>query len=143
MTDKDKIVVDRPTATTGIAAIRAQQTKITDAGSAGAGLFDKVTAALGIAVPGQATVEAPTGGADTIRQQAAALSKRAGSIATTLESWMNTEVGVQGDGATAVTQADGGSGSKPVEPAKPTPTVKPYTTSGGTTGGVSPYPAVK
>lgn len=105
----DTVVVDRPTATVGIAAIRGQQTKITDAGSEGAGVFDKVTKALGITIAGQATVEAPTGGADTVRRQAAALSRRVGSVAGGLEKWMTTELGIQTDTAQTVTATgDGG-----------------------------------
>lgn len=168
----DDIVVDRTTAETGIKAIRAQQTKFTDAGNEGAALFDKVSAALGIAIAGQPAVEVPTGGADTVRRQAAALSKRAGGVAASLETWMNTELGIQNDAATAVTRAGDDASSKPTDPkpadpkptptptepkpeapkptpapaqapspAPTTPTVKPYSTSGGSTGGTSPYPA--
>ena len=105
------VVVDRPSATAGIAAIRKQQTTITDAGSAGAGLFDRVSTALGITIPGQAAVEVPTGGADTVRQQAAAISRRTGAVADGLESWMNTELGIQQSAAQAVNAADGKSGT--------------------------------
>jgi hypothetical protein len=133
------IVVDRPSATAGIAAIRAQQAQITDAGSEGAGLFDKVTKALGITVPGQGAVEVPTGGADTVRQQAEALSRRTGAVADGLEKWMNTELEIQTRGAQAVRAAGDGSGkdapappaSKPADPAPaaetPKPEVKPET----------------
>ncbi|MBN7296600.1 hypothetical protein [Mycobacteroides abscessus] len=105
----DTVVVDRPSATVGIAAIRGQQTAITAAGSSGAGVFDAVTKALGIAIPGQAAVEVPSGGADTVRQQAAAISRRVGSVADGLETWMNTELGIQKDAAQTVTATgDGG-----------------------------------
>ncbi|MFV8137422.1 hypothetical protein ACNQR7_07610 [Mycolicibacterium senegalense] len=105
----DTVVVDRPSATVGIAAIRGQQTVITDAGSEGAGVFDKVTKALGMVIPGQAAVEVPSGGADTVRQQAAAISRRTGSVADGLEKWMTTELGIQTDTAQTVTATgDGG-----------------------------------
>lgn len=105
----DSVVVDRPSATVGIAAIRGQQTVITTAGSEGAALFDAVTKALGMAIPGQAAVEVPTGGADTVRQQAAAISRRTGSVADGLETWMNTELSIQKDAAQTVTATgDGG-----------------------------------
>lgn len=105
------VVVDRPSATAGIAAIRKQQTKITTAGGDGAALFDQVTAALGIAIPGQEAVEVPTGGADTVRQQAAAISRRTGAVADGLEKWVNTELGIQQSAAQAVNAADGKSGT--------------------------------
>ncbi|MBE5469531.1 hypothetical protein E3G67_001460 [Mycobacteroides abscessus] len=105
----DTVVVDRPSATVGIAAIRGQQTKITDAGSSGAGVFDKVTKALGMVIPGQAAVEVPSGGADTVRQQAAAISRRTGSVADGLEKWMTTELGIQTDTAQTVTATGDGS----------------------------------
>lgn len=105
----DSVVVDRPSATVGIAAIRKQQTAITNTGSEGAAVFDAVTKALGITIPGQAAVEVPTGGADTVRQQAAAISRRVGSVADGLEKWMTTELGIQTDTAQTVTATgDGG-----------------------------------
>lgn len=121
----DDIVVDRPTCSAGITALRAQRAKFTDAGREGAALFDKVTAALAIAIPGQPAVEVPTGGADVIRQQAAALSKRAGEVSASLETWMNGELGIDDDGAVGVQNAGGDAGSKPADPAPAPTSAKP------------------
>lgn len=138
MTDKISIK-DKATVDAGIKDFGAQKTAISSIGNDLKSEFDALTAALGITVDGEsAEGEVPAGLGDSAKSRADAAATELGALANSWQSWVNGVTVIQEDGAD---KAQGGSGDAPAKPTEPT--VKPYTTSGGTTGGTSPYPAVK
>lgn len=146
MTDKISIK-DKATVDAGIKAFGAQKTAITDIGKDLKAELDALTAALGITVDGEsAEGEVPTGLGDAAKARADAAATSLGTIAASWQKWVNGAEVIQEEGGAAVTGSGGtasaGVGASGTTDAKPTPPqAKPYSTSGGTTGGVSPYPA--
>lgn len=142
MTDKisvkNKGVIDA-----GIKDFRTQKTAVTSIGTDLKSEFDALIKALGITVDGEsAEGEVPTGLGDAAKARADAAATSLGKVADGWQSWVNGAEVIQEEGGDKVT----GNGDTPSKPAnaKPTaPQAKPYSTSGGSTGGVSPYPAVK
>ncbi|NOR99703.1 hypothetical protein [Mycobacteroides abscessus] len=142
MTDKITIK-NKATVDAGIRGFGTQKTAITGIGNDLKSEFDALTAALGITVDGEsAEGEVPAGLGDAAKARADAAATSLGKVADGWQSWVNGAEVIQEEGGTAVQQADGSTPSKPADP-KPTPQAKPYSTSGGSTGGSSPYPAVK
>lgn len=143
MTDKisvkNKGVIDA-----GIKDFRTQKTAVTSIGTDLKSEFDALIKALGITVDGEsAEGEVPTGLGDAAKARADAAATSLGKVADSWQKWVNGAEVIQEEGATAVQQADGSTPSKPADPKPTAPQAKPYSTSGGSTGGVSPYPAVK
>lgn len=144
MTDKISIK-DKATVDAGIKDFGAQKTAITSIGNDLKSEFDALTKALGITVDGEtAQGEVPTGLGDAAKSRADSAATSLGTLATGWQTWVNGATVIQEEGADKVT---GGSSvdtpSKPADPKPTAPQAKPYSTSGGTTGGSSPYPAVK
>lgn len=147
MTDKIS-VKDKATVDAGIKDYRTQKEAVTGIGNDLKAELDALTAALGITVDGEsADGEVPTGLGASAKARADAAATSLGTLADSWQSWLDGVEVIQEEGATGVQGASGGSGDFGGVTASGTvdtsPTVKPYSTSGGTTGGVSPYPAVK
>ncbi|MGV0633856.1 hypothetical protein ABQE69_10800 [Mycolicibacillus trivialis] len=142
MTDKISIkskgIIDA-----GIRDFGTQKTAITDIGNELKSEFDALTKALGITVDGEpAEGEVPTGLGESAKARADAAATSLGKVADSWQKWVNGATVIQEEGGDKVTGNGGDTPSKPETP-KPTPQAKPYSTSGGSTGGSSPYPAVK
>ncbi|MEX3656988.1 hypothetical protein ABFW14_28075 [Mycolicibacterium fortuitum] len=147
MTDKisvkEKGIID-----SGIKDFGTQKTAITGIGTDLKAEFDALTKALGITVDGEsADGEVPTGLGDAAKSRADAAATALGKVTDSWQTWVNGATVIQEEGGTAVQgsgTASAGVGASGTTDAKPAPPqAKPYSTSGGTTGGVSPYPAVK
>lgn len=145
ITVKEKGIVDA-----AIKDFRAQKEAVTGIGNDLKAELDALTAALGITVDGEsAEGGVPTGLGDAAKARADSAATSLGALATSWQTWVNGVDVIDGEGGTAVQQADG-STPKPADPKPapapaptPTPQATPYSTSGGSTGGTSPYPAVK
>ncbi|SLF07046.1 hypothetical protein [Mycobacteroides abscessus] len=143
MTDKITIK-NKATVDAGIKDFGKQKTAITGIGNELKSEFDALTKALGITVDGEpAEGEVPTGLGESAKARADAAATSLGKVADSWQKWVNGATVIQEEGGTAVQQADGSTPSKPADPKPTAPQAKPYSTSGGSTGGVSPYPAVK
>lgn len=144
MTDKITIK-ERAAVDAGIKDYGTQKEAVTGIGNDLKAELDALTAALGLEVDGEtAEGEVPTGLGDSAKTRADSAADALGTLADRWQSWLDGVEVIQEEGGTAVQQADGGT-SKPADPkpSTPTPQATPYSTSGGTTGGVSPYPATK
>lgn len=112
--DEDKttptIQVTKETADAGIAAIRGLSPKLVAAADSGASLLDEVIRALSVPIGGEGPIEVPTGAADVLRSQGAALETALGSVAGDVQRWMDTEMTIQTDGKAGVEKAGSGSG---------------------------------
>lgn len=102
------VQVDRSTAEAGIAVIREQATTIAKQGESVATLFEGVIKALATPVDDEPAVEVPAGIPDVVREQAKAVAARVTGVADNLQSWVDTTMTVQGDGAQAVEKAGSG-----------------------------------
>ncbi|MDO3110463.1 hypothetical protein [Mycobacteroides abscessus] len=113
--DEDKttpdIQVTKATADAGIAAIRGAAPKLVASADSGASLLDEVIKALSVPIGGEGPVEVPTGGADVLRSQGAALETALGSVGDDVQSWVDTEMTIQTDGAKGVEKAGSGGGT--------------------------------
>ncbi|WP_078321703.1 hypothetical protein [Mycobacteroides chelonae] len=152
----DKITVKERAATQArIGELNTHKQSVTDLGAAVASSITALTSAL-TATAGSGADPVPSGVSTAVQGQFEAAATKLGATSGKLQSWLDGVTVIDEEGATGVQQADGGT-PKPVDPKpstptptptptpKPTPTlpVQPYSTSGGTTGGVSPYPAAK
>lgn len=146
MTDKITIK-NKATVDAGIKDFGTQKTAITGIGTDLKAEFDALTKALGITVDGENPEgEVPTGLGDSAKSRADAAATSLGKVADGWQKWVNGATVIQEEGADKVTggTASAGVGASGTTDAKPTPPqAKPYSTSGGSTGGVSPYPAAK
>lgn len=146
MTDKisvkNKGVIDA-----SIKDFRTQKTAVTSIGTDLKSEFDALIKALGITVDGEsAEGEVPTGLGDAAKARADAAATSLGKVADSWQKWVNGAEVIQEEGADKVTggTASAGVGASGTTDAKPTPPqAKPYSTSGGSTGGSSPYPAAR
>jgi len=149
MTDKITIK-NKATVDAGIKDFGTQKTAITGIGNELKSEFDALTKALGITVDGEpAEGEVPTGLGESAKARADAAATSLGKVADRWQTWVNGAEVIQEEGGTAVQQSDGSTPSKTADPKPETPKpapaptapqAKPYSTSGGSTGGVSPYP---
>lgn len=106
----EAVQVDRPAAEAGIAVLREQATTITKQGESVATLFEDVIKALATPVDDEPAVEVPAGIPDVVREQAKAVATRVTGVADNLQSWVDTTMTVQRDGAQAVEKAGSGCG---------------------------------
>lgn len=129
-----------------VTELNTHKQSVTTQGTLVTAQITALTSAL-TATAGSGADPVPSGVGTKVQAQFDAAATKLGATSTKLQGWLDGQTVIQEEGGTSVTQADGGSGSKPTPeptPPKPSePTVKPYSTSGGTTGGTSPYPAVK
>ncbi|RIS67528.1 hypothetical protein D2E70_16275 [Mycobacteroides abscessus] len=143
MTDKISIK-NKATVDAGIKDFGTQKEAVTSIGTDLKAEFDALTTALGITVDGEsAEGEVPTGLGDAAKSRADAAATSLGTLATGWQTWVNGAEVIQEEGGTAVQQSDGSTPSKTADPKPTTPQATPYSTSGGSTGGASPYPAAK
>ncbi|SIH16284.1 hypothetical protein [Mycobacteroides abscessus] len=146
MTDKISIK-NKATVDAGIKDFGTQKTAITGIGNDLKAELDALTKALGITVDGEsAEGEVPTSLGDSAKSRADAAATSLGKVADSWQKWVNGATVIQEEGADKVTggTASAGVGASGTTDAKPSaPQAKPYSTSGGTTGGSSPYPATK
>lgn len=99
------VQVTKDTADAGIAALRGVVPKLTAAADQGAELWDQLTAALSIPIGDEGPIEVPQGGGDVFRSQAAALETALTAVADSVQSWVDTEMTIQTDGAAGVEKA--------------------------------------
>ncbi|OHU33360.1 hypothetical protein BKG79_22420 [Mycobacteroides chelonae] len=147
-------IKDRATVQGHITNLVAVKTKLTAAAERARTEQAAVIAALAVSVDGNTGGGAPAAGNPGAQADAAATAL--GTATTGMQSWLDGLETVDTEGATGVQSADGGTPEptepKPADPKPSTPTptpapapttpqAKPYSTSGGTTGGTSPYPA--
>ncbi len=149
MTDKISIK-DKTAVQARIGELNTHEQSVTSLGNKAKSRVTALTAALGITADGSAPAEPVSGGAGTTAQgHTDTATGKLSSASSKLQSWLGGLETIDTEGATGVQSASGtanagvgASGS--TGPSTPTPTTsqaKPYSTSGGTTGGVSPYPA--
>lgn len=146
----DKITIKEKAAVQArISELNTHKTSVTDLGTAVTSSITALTAAL-TATAGAGAESVPSGLDTRVQAEFNAAAEKVGATAGKLQSWLDGVEVIQQEGGTAVQQADGSTPSKTADPKPETPTpapttpqATPYSTSGGTTGGVSPYPAAK
>ncbi|SLJ23444.1 Uncharacterised protein [Mycobacteroides abscessus subsp. abscessus] len=114
--DEDKqtapdIQVTKATADAGIAAIRGAAPKLVAAADSGASLLDEVIKALSVPIGDEGPIEVPTGGADVLRSQGAALETALGSMGDDVQAFTDKGMTIQTDGAKGVEKAGSGGGT--------------------------------
>ncbi|CPR69620.1 hypothetical protein [Mycobacteroides abscessus] len=149
MTDKITIK-ERAAVQARIGELNTHQRSVTTLGTAVSAQITALTSALtATALAGAEPV--PGGISTAVKGQFDAAAAKVGATSSKLQSWLDGQTVIDQDGSTGVQQADG-STPKPTDPKPetpkpgtptPTPQAKPYSTSGGSTGGSSPYPAAE
>ncbi|SIJ94166.1 hypothetical protein [Mycobacteroides abscessus] len=146
MTDKITIK-ERAAVQAHIGELNTHKASVTTLGTTVTSSITALTAAL-TATAGAGAEPVP-GGLDTrVQAEFNAAAEKVGGASSKLQSWLDGVGTIDGEGADTVTGASGTAsvavGASGTTDAKPTPPqAKPYSTSGGTTGGTSPYPATK
>lgn len=127
-----------------IGELNAHKTSVTALGTTVGAQITALTAAL-TATAGSDAEPVPSGISDAVQAEFNTAAEKVGTASGKLQSWLDKQTVIQEEGGTAVQGSGGDAPAKPETP-KPAPAptppqVTPYRTSGGTTGGVSPYPA--
>ncbi|MBN3458245.1 hypothetical protein JNN96_29830 [Mycobacterium sp. DSM 3803] len=137
-------IKDRGVVQGHINGLTATQTKLTTAAQQARTEHAAVIAALGVSVDGNTGGTAPAAGNPGAQADAAATAL--GTATTGMQSWLDGLEVIDQEGATGV-ETESGSGDFGGVTASGTvnvsPQATPYSTSGGSTGGSSPYPAAK
>lgn len=135
----DKISIKNRAAVQGhINTLTAQKTKLSTLADQARAEHAAVMAALAV-TSGGSTAQAST---STAGAHADAAASKLSTATTGLQTWLDSLETIDDEGGAAVT-GSGDTPSKPTDPKPTAPQAKPYSTSGGTTGGSSPYPAAK
>lgn len=126
-----------------IGELNTHKQSVTDLGTAVAAQITALTSAL-TATAGSGAEPVPSDIGTTVQAEFDAAATKLGATSGKLQSWLDTQTVIQEEGGTSVQQS-GGAGDFGGVTASGTinvsPQAKPYSTSGGMTGGVSPYPA--
>ncbi|RIS02759.1 hypothetical protein [Mycobacteroides abscessus] len=146
MTDEITIK-ERAAVQARIGELTAHKTSVTTLGTTVTSSITALTAAL-TATAGTGAEPVPAGVDTRVQAEFNAAAEKVGGASSKLQSWVNGATVIQEEGADKVTGASGtasaGVGASGTADANPAlPQAKPYSTSGGTTGGSSPYPATK
>lgn len=149
----DKITIrEKKAVQARISELNTHKQSVTDFGTAVTAQITALSTAL-TATAGSGADPVPSGVGTTVQGQFDAAATKLGATSTKLQGWLDRQTVIQEEGADKVTGASGSgdfggvtaSGSVDASgsssPTPTTPTVKPYSTSGGSTGGTSPYPA--
>ncbi|MCP2622070.1 hypothetical protein NLB33_04280 [Mycolicibacterium smegmatis] len=144
MTDRITIK-ERAAVQKRIGELTAHKTSVTTLGTTVASSITALTSAL-TATAGAGAEPVPSGISDSVQAKFNTAAEKVGGASSKLQSWLDGAEVIQAEGADKVTggTASAGVGASGTTDTKPTAAqAKPYSTSGGSTGGVSPYPAAK